>query len=269
MEDFFEGIEQVEARFNGGVGEMPVFWRDSRAFGAILPASWLKLKRVLPDARMAPAQIFPGIGGVVLAAYEYADSSIGPYNEFSVGILLNSPLHIGVPGYNLLRQYLDGFLCAYIYHLPVTTEVAPRAGKDYYGFPKFVADIDFSDTHDSIRCDLSHDGERIITMSGRKLPGRNMGEMTIMGNLYQYRTPQYAEIKADVIEGAIAPGPGNFDYEVFRSHPVGRDTAELILAPRAIGYLYISKLQAVLYGPERLQPPLLKHVLATAKVLPG
>ena len=268
MDDFFRDIEQVKVRFNGGDGELPAFWRDSRAFGALLPASWLKLRRIIPDPRIVPAQLVPGIGAVVLAAFEYTDSSIGAYNEFQVGILLNSPLHIALPGYNLLRQYLDGFLCAYVYHLPVTTEIALRAGKDYFGFPKFVADIDISDTADTIRCDVSENGERIATMSGRKLPCRNMGEMTIMASLYQYRTVQYAEMKANVLQGAIARGPGNFDCELFPSHRVGRETADLLLSAVPVGYLYISRLQAVLYGPERLQPPLLKHALATAKLLP-
>lgn len=272
MEDFFRDIETVGARFNGedgGAGEIPLFWRKSRAFGALMPASWRKLKRVLPDARFAPAQIFPGVGAVVLAAYEYSDSSIGPYNEFSVGIVLNSPYHVGVPGYNLLRQYLDGFLCAYIYHLPVTTEIALRAGKDYFGFPKIVADIEFSETPRDIRCDLSENGTHVMTISGRKLAAKNMGEMTLMGHLYQYRMPQYAEIKADVVAGAIAPGPGNFSCEINESHYIGRDTADILLSRRPLGYLYIPELQAVLYGPERWQPPLIKHALATADILPG
>lgn len=268
MDDFFEGIDYVDAKFNGGTGTMPVFWRKARAFGGIFPASILKLRKVLPDPRFVPAQVFPGVGAVAIAAYEYTDSTIGAYNEFSVGIVLNSPYHAPIPGYNVLRAYLEGYLCAYIYRLPVSTEIALRAGKDYYGFPKIVADIVFTDTDDTVACELSENGVRIATIEGKKLPAKGMGELTLMGHLYQYRQPQFAEIKANLVKGAIAPGPGNFSYDISESHEMGREIKDLLLVPYPLGYLYVPELQAVLYGPERCPLPLLKHILATADVIP-
>jgi hypothetical protein len=230
-------------------------------FSLVLPANLRKLKRLLPDWRFVPAQAAPGVGSVVLIALEYYDTDINPYNEFLIGIVLNSPYFAPIPGYNLLRQYLARFFNVYVYHLPVTTEIALRGGIDFYNFPKFIADIDFSDTEKQITCDLSRDGERILTMSGEKVPTGYLGEMKFMANLYQYRQPQAAEFKMNVIDGAINWMPADASWSFNTSNEIGRELADVVIGSRASLYLYMSKMQGILYGPENYSMPLLGRAM--------
>jgi hypothetical protein len=259
--DFFDGIEQVKIKVDGGTAMFPIFYREARMFALVLPVNLLKLRRMLPDVRFVPAQAAPGVGAVALIALEYHDTDIGPYNEFLIGILLNCPYFAPVPGYNMLRQYFSRFYNCYVYHLPVTTEIALRAGIDFYNFPKFIADIDFSDTDERVACDLSLDGERIVTVSGGKVPTGYIGEMKFMANLYQYRQPQAAEFKLNVIEGAASWMPADVSWTFNTSNYIGGELSDVVLGRRALMYLYMPKIQGILYGPENYSMPLLDRAM--------
>jgi hypothetical protein len=125
----------------------------------------------------------------------------------------------------------------YIYHLPVTTEIALRGGIDYYNYPKFLADILFTDTDEHVTCDLFREEEHILTISGEKIPTREIGEMKIMCNLYQYRQPQTAEFKANAIEGAFSWLPSNVSWAFNRSNDIGAVWADLVVGNRAVMYI--------------------------------
>lgn len=263
QDDFFSGILQTDLTLPSGETKFPIFYRDARMFTLVLPANLIKLRKALPDVRLAPAQVMPGVGAMALTAFEYYDTDIRPYNEFSFGILLNAPYFLALPGYNMLRQYFAQLLNVYIYHLPVTTEIALRAGIDYWNYPKFIAGIDFSDTDSRITCDLSRDGEQILTMSGEKVQARNMGEMKFMCNLYQFRQPQIAEFKVNVVEGSVSWLPGNVSWAFNRSNDIGREISDLIIGNRALMYFYMPKIQCILYGPEYVPIPLMQYVMMT------
>ncbi len=200
-DDFFDGIYQVDTESGGEPIKFPIFYHDARSFTAIFAANWFKLRKMLPDWRYFPAQVLPGVGAVAFTAFEYYDTDIRPYNEFAIAIILNSPHLAPVPGYNLLRQYFLNTFEAYIYHLPVTTNVALRAGIDFYNYPKFIAGIDFTDTADEVACDLTHEGKRICKLTSKKLPATRSYEAKFMCRLYQDRQPQGAEFKVNVREG--------------------------------------------------------------------
>ncbi|MBK5092496.1 MAG: acetoacetate decarboxylase family protein [Actinobacteria bacterium] len=259
--DFFDGIEQVKLKVDGGTASFPIFYRDARMFTIMLPANLLKLKRMLPDVRFVPAQVAPGVGAVGLTAFEYYDTDIKPYNEFSMEIFLNSPYFAPVPGYNVLRQYFARLYSVYIYHLPVTTEIALRGGIDFYNYPKFLAGIEFSDTERRITCDLSRDGENILTVSGEKVRTGYLGEMKFLCNLYHFRQPQLAEFKVNVVEGSINWMPTDISCAFNTSSDIGREFSDVVLGDRALMYLYMPKIQAILYGPENYSMPLLDRAM--------
>lgn len=267
-DDFFADIQQVELQIDEGLAKFPIFYRDARMFTLVLPANYLALKRMLPDRRFAPAQVLPGIGAIYLAAFEYYDTDIQPYNEFAIGILLNTPHYAGIPGYNMLRQYFAGFFNAFVYHLPVTTELALRAGRDFYNYPKFLADIDFSDSEAGIRCDLSRDGDDIMTITGGSLPTSRLGETKFICNLYQYRQPQQAEFKLNVVQGAIKWLPQNVSWEFNRANEIGRELSNAVAGTRALLYLYYPRIQCILYGPEHIPIPLMQYAITSPGFMP-
>ncbi len=254
--DFFDGVEQVEATLIGKELKLPIFYRSARSMTAVFPASLPALKRMVPDPRYSPAQLAPGVGAIHLSALEYYDTDIEPYNEFAIGVLLNDPYVMPVPGYNMLRQLIRLNFYTYIHHLPVTTELALRGGIDVYNYPKFLAGIDFSDTDQALTCVLSENGEQILTLKGRKISATRSGIMKYFCHLYQFKQLQGAEFKVNAIKYSLIPGIGKASLELGTTHPVAQELKGALLSSQPMIYIYMPEIQCILYGPDRLSLPL-------------
>ena len=268
MDDFFKGIEQVEMSLDSGSARFPIFYKSARMFTVMLPANWLKLRALLPDPRFMPAQILPGVGAIGLTAFEYYDTDIGPYNEFSISIALNAPYYAPIPGYNILRQYADRVFNIYIIRLPVTTEIALRGGVDYYNFPKFIAGIKFDDVAGRITCDLTRGEDRLLTMSGAKPSTGDLGQVKFLISLYQYRQPQHTEFNLRVPQGVIKWMPDMVNWSFNPATDVGNELCQSVIGNRALMYMYFPEIKGVLYGPEELSVPLLQRTILTPGFVP-
>ncbi len=259
--DFFKDVEQLDAIMGGKKVKLPVFYRSARAMTAVFPALIPGLKKLIPDSRYSPAQIAPGVGAIHLTAFEYYDTDIEPYNEFAIGILLNDPRVMSIPGYNLLRQLARINFYTYIHHLPVTTELALRGGIDIYNYPKFLAGIDFSDTDRELTCHLSENGEDILTLRGKKINAPRSGIMKYFCHLYQSKQLQGAEFKVNAMKYALVPGMGKASLELGTSHPVARELRGALLSTQPLLYIYKPEIQCILYGPDRFSMPLLVRLM--------
>lgn len=251
-DDFFSGVEQLEANIGGQRAKSPTFYRDARSFTLVMPANLIALRRMMPDPRYVPAQVLPGVGAVNLTAFEYFDTDIGPYKEFSFSIPLNSSRFLQLPCYNMLRQLIQNAFDIYIFHLPVTTEIALRGGIEVYNYPKFLADIEFEEDDDRVQCEVSVGGDLICRTRGRKIPATRQGVSKFFCHLYQSRQPQGAEMKVNSKQYGFALGPGNAELVVGPRHEVGRELEGLLLSGMPLFYMYLPSMQAILYGPEHL-----------------
>ncbi len=249
---FFDRVEQVELEWSGKKWRLPIFYRAARMFTLVLPANYLALRKMLPDVRLRPAQLVPGVGAVHLTAFEYYDTDVEPYNEFAIGILVNNPNLMAVPGYNVLRQLIQNQFYTFIHHLPVTTDLALRAGIDFYNYPKLICAIDFEDTNDWITCRLAEGDEMICRIKGRKLSASRSGIMKFFCQLYDEDQPQQAEMKINARRFSILQGPGNGELELGANHPFALELKKAILTNMPFLYMYVPDLQAILYGPEHL-----------------
>lgn len=249
---FFDRVEQVELELVGKKWKLPIFYRAARMFTLVLPANYFALRGMLPDVRLRPAQMIPGVGAIHLTAFEYHDTDVGPYNEFAIGIIVNNPNLMAAPSYNILRQLAQNQFYTYIHHLPVTTELALRAGIDFYNYPKLICSIDFGDEGEWVTCDLAEGGERICRIRGRKLAAGRSGTMKFFCQLYDEDQPQQAEMKINAPRFSLALGPGNAALEIGGSHPFAVELKKALLTTTPGLYMYLPDLQAILYGPEHL-----------------
>jgi len=251
-EGFFDGVEQFEAFIGDKLVKSPTFYRDAASFTLILPANLMALRRILPDPRLVPAQVLPGVGAVMLTALDYKDTDLGPYKEFSLGIALNSPDFLQIPCYNFVRQALRGTFHSYIQQLPVTTEIALRGGVDLYNFPKFIARIDLDDDDGWTTCEVSEGDDLICRVKCRRVPTPRSGIIKMISSTYQFQQPQSCELKINANGYAMTAGRGNAELVVGESHPVARELSGLLLSTTPIAYTYVPNMEAILYGPEHL-----------------
>ena len=267
-DDFFAGIEQVDVWAAGNKSRLPLFYRDARACIAVFPAGLPALKRLLPDPRFTQAQVLPGIGAVALACFEYRDTDVGPYNEFALGILLNNPHIVPLPGYNILRQLAQFNFYPYIFRLPVTTEAALRWGIDYSGFPKFLASIEFSDTGDWLGCELKEREELICRLKVRKIAAPMHRLIKFFIRLYQFRQPQSTEFKMNARALGISLNPFDAELVIGSMHPVARELSRVMLMKKPLMCFFVPSAQLILYGPENLSFPLVNYLFQQGMRIP-
>jgi hypothetical protein len=265
---FFEGVDQVDVWAAGQKVKLPIFYRDARAYMAVFPANVFELKKLLPDPRFSPAQMFPGVGAVALACFEYHDTDVGPYNEFAFNIILNNPHILPIPGYNLTRQLMQFNFYPYVLHLPVTTEAALRWGIDFSGFPKFLASIDFSDTDSTTSCELKENDELICKLNFRKIATPMSRVMKFLISLYQQRQPQNTEFKMNARQFGMSFNPKDVELQLGMKHPIARELSRALLMTKAVSFFSMPSTQFILYGPENLSLPLMNFLFQKGMRIP-
>jgi hypothetical protein len=262
---FFEGVSQVDVSFGDFVSRMPLFYYDGGATVAFFLAKLGALRRLIPDRRISPARVGPGLGVVAVFCYEYRDTDLGPYNELMISVATNEPwFRSNLPGRALLSGLKRRQLHGWVHHLPVTAEIALSAGVEFYSFPKFIAGIDFEQTDADQTCRLSEGQEHILTMTANRIATPRSEQIQLFAHLWMDGQPQQAEFKVNAIEMGISLRPDTVSLELGDRHPIARELASLLVSRRPIQYAYVPRFEAILHGPEHLTPALIAWLTHTA-----
>lgn len=267
---FFEGVAQVDLTVRDEFpSKLPVFYYDAGLMAAAFPAHLGRLRRMMPDPRLSPARLAPGVGVVALICLEYRECDVGPYNELAIAVLLNQPAQlVNLPGRALLRGRLNGQMDCWIQHLPVTTEFAVVSGRELFNFPKFLAGIEFS--AGGTECRLTEGEEHILTLTGARIPTPDSSQMQVFSHAWMDRQPQSSEFKANLLEVGESLRPGAATLTLGDRHQIARELAGLLISRRSIQYQLVPRFEAMLYGPEHLSLPqiaiaLERHGMTTDK----
>ena len=257
---FFEDVTQMRATLNDEVVALPIFYYDGTATSAVFPARLGALRRLMPDPRICPARLAPGLGAVAVTCFEYRDTDIGPYNELAISVVLNEPWFLSnLPGRALLASLRRRQLHAWVHHLPVTTEIARAGGVELYNYPKFVGGIDFEESATRRTCRLSEGQEHILTLSGERIATPRREVLQLFSHLWMDRQPQHSEFKINAIEMGVSLRPGAASLQLGDRHPIARELSGLLVSRRPIQYQYLARFEGILYGPEHLSLPLISR----------
>jgi len=115
-----------------------------------LRAHYQAMKKLLTDRLLVPKVIAPGETRLQIVCCEMRKVQVaGPYNEVSIQVPV-VPLD-GGPSDKFVHLFL-----------PVNTEASRWPGVDIWGFPKFIAKIDFIKNNSQIACRHVLDGQLIL-----------------------------------------------------------------------------------------------------------
>jgi hypothetical protein len=247
---FFSGTPRKILDMDGVPMEFPILYYDIRHVAAMFPVAIRKLKELLPHPNFKPVEMWPGTGTLVISAYEYHDTSIDPYNELAISVLVRFPPATGLPGWDVFSMLRRHRYSVYIYQLPVTTEMARKGGVYFYNFPKFLANIEFRDFEDWLEVQLSEDGEIILNLRGRKQPPNksvrmeyhlySINENVAMHSLVELYVPKFGMQMM-----------GNAGEVELGDHRISRQLAKLGLG-KAISGQYAEGMMTKLYDPDRM-----------------
>jgi hypothetical protein len=165
MGGFFSSARPgTEATLGDLTFELPILYFRDDAFGLFFTAKASRVRAALPSDQLHPVQLPGGRALVGIMAFNYIDTSIGPYGEVAVVALavhgrrpaigfVPAMLEAGYPGFGMV-----------VLHLPVTGTTPRDGGRGVWGYTKFVADMDFTITPEYLQCRMGEEGTHILTL---------------------------------------------------------------------------------------------------------
>jgi len=246
---FFKDTPRKTLDMAGEPIEFPILYYDLRMIHAVFNVKNNAIKKLVPHSNYKPIEIWPGTGMLGITAFEYFDTSIGPYNEIAIAIPISFPPSFAFPGLAAISMMRKKLFHVYIHHLPVTTEIALKGGFYFWNYPKFLAEISFKDEGQNLEVILKEKGEMILKLKSRKLPLSRSSRLTF----YTYSIKDRVVMRG-LVEG-WAPKIGETmlgsDAELeLGNHRISKELAELNLTKRARGGMYAEGMMTKLYDPD-------------------
>jgi hypothetical protein len=125
------------------------------------------LQTVTPNP-LRVVELIPGYSALGIACIDYRQTTLGAYGEVGISWpTVNAARHPGlarIPALPLLFGALWPTLGWWVHKLPVTTEAARDAGVAVWGYPKFIASIDYSWDGAVRTCRLGEGGAEILRL---------------------------------------------------------------------------------------------------------
>jgi hypothetical protein len=247
MPAFFSDSTPVNTVTHGtATFDLPILYYRDDAFALYFTADYEKVKAAMPSDRLQPV-ILPGNKAIVaICAFNYIDTSIGPYGEVAVALpavfdkqmtsfsgLLAAIRESGYPGFGVV-----------VMHLPVTRVEARDAGRGEWGYTKFIADMHFSISPEYLECRML-EGETPILDLRLKRKGFYLQDKKPLttfsvrnGDLIKTVIPQKATKRISLM-------PGGSSLEL-GEHPVAESIRNLGISNRPFMSVYFPERAGIL-----------------------
>ncbi len=220
MHDRFFDVPRTTATTTCGPVELPILYRDVSNLIAMFRARRSAVEDLLAGTGLVPALGFGGDAMVALSYYEYRDTSVGTYNEVGLAAFVRpaSTPAPRLPIADLYRRVGARTIGAYVIDLPVTTAIANAAGRELWGYPKFVTDISFhlDRRHFESAIDDPDGTAPIAVLAGRLGVGVPAPPMSLV--TFSVRQGDLVRTHIDVRGRVRARGPGQLHLDVGGSH---------------------------------------------------
>ena len=246
---FFKHTPRKTLNMAGEPIEFPILYYDFRVIHATFNVKSSAINKLMPHSNYKPIEIWPGTGILGIAAFEYFDTSIGPYNEISISIPIRFPPGFTFPGLSAISMMRKKLFSLYIHYLPVTTEIALKAGIYFYNYPKFLSEISFKDDGQNLEVILEEKGDMILKLRSRKLPLNHTSRLT-----FHTYTIKDRVVMRTLVEG-WAPKLGETTLRSraeleLGNHVISGELAQLNLSKRARSGMYAEGMMTKLYDPD-------------------
>lgn len=173
--------------------QLPVRYYDSRLYSVLYTVDLRDADTELRGYPVSAVRLPLSTALLTLTWFHYPDTTIGPYDEFSVAILASSrPRDRKL---QILRALTGGSdIAGLVLHLPVTSELAHVGGRELFGFPKSVAEITLVEGSSALRAELA-EGQPVLRMGipwsrGQAVRFSELSTFSVLrGNLLRTRVP--------------------------------------------------------------------------------
>jgi len=217
---------------------MPVEIRSASTWAATFLVPVDDAQALIDESGLRVASPLLGRAMVTLAVVRYADGDLGPYHELGVTVMVEPP----DPGPEVSK------LGAYIHQLPVNQPFTLAAGREIWGFPKWMAQIDIADRRRTTVCTLADNDSLVLSLSiarGLPFPTRNAAV-----DAYSYLDGVLRRTKWELDAGGSRARLGGAHLEL-GDHPVAKELRSLGLPKRALVTGSVARV-AMRFGPSEV-----------------
>lgn len=248
---FFKDTTKKTRDMDGQQIELPILYYDVRCINSIFTAKTSKLRKLLPHPNFRPIEMWPGTGMLGITAFEYRDTSIGLYNEVAISIPIRFPPRFVFPGIAAISMIRTNVFHVYIHHLPVTSDIALKAGVHFWNYPKFLAEITFEDYGENTEVILKEKDELIFKLFAKKLIAKQSAPLQI--HTYSVREDEVMHALADGWVAQLGTVMmGNVARLELGEHRIGKELVDLGIGETARSGQYIEGMITKLYEPDQL-----------------
>lgn len=238
------------ATYNESTFDLPVLYFRDDFFGLYFTADYQKVKAIMPSKNLYPLMMANGRAIIVIAAYNYRDTTIGPYGEIPVAIpvVMNEKLTRKSSLRPLLKESNHPGFGALVQHLPVTKVEARDAGRGEWGYTKFIADMKFRMVPEYFSCSMHDAGKHILDIH---VPRRGF-RLNDKKPLTTYSVKERQLIKTVVKQKGIKRISLRTSgaYVKFGDHPVARSITDLGISKKPFMSFYYTERSGVLPSGE-------------------
>jgi hypothetical protein len=144
--DTFLDRPRARATSSTGALELPFLARDASMLAAFFRVSMARATAALAGKPFHPVRILGGTGVVALALIDYRDTIIGPYREVlaALAVVPEGVAPPTLPLLGLIRASTRRDVGFHALDIPVNEPAPGLSGRELWGFPKFVTEIDLS-----------------------------------------------------------------------------------------------------------------------------
>ena len=250
---------------------LPVEVRRAAQWGVqyLVPAA--AAQRIVGPTGLEVTGPVPGRALVALAVCRYDDTDLDPYHEVAVSFVVRPHDAARDPSAaQRTREFFSGAIGAYIHRLPVDREFSCAAGRDIWGFPKWVTTIDIDEPGrrrrpgrargPSVR--LVDDGVHVLSLTVAA-----GGRLRLPSNAppsYSFRDGVLRRTTWTTSAEGVAGRPGGATL-VLGDHPMADELRSLGLPKRALFSSSAALMRASFDGAEVVTP----RPAAAALTAPG
>ncbi|HEY6561702.1 MAG TPA: acetoacetate decarboxylase family protein [Polyangiaceae bacterium] len=141
--DAFFRVPRTLHHTHAGLVDLPILYYDATNVIALFEAELSGATSLLEGTGLEPMPFRGKSALVAVSFYDYRRTTVGSYGEVGTAVFARRPGERGLlPGIaEMLVDPRKRHVGAWVVDLPVTTELACAAGRDLWGYPKFVTPI--------------------------------------------------------------------------------------------------------------------------------
>lgn len=223
----------------------PVEVRSAQLVSGIFTAPATAAQELIDYSGLRVHRVAGTLALCMISAVQYTDSDLGPYNEISVAVVVEP--HDGSPA------PLGKDTTTFIHRLPVNQELSCTAGREIWGFPKWVADITWQHRGGGVDVVLIDSDEPVLSMRvegpGLPLP-RSRNEMAC----YSWSDGVLRRTTWSMGMSGIRVRPRGIHLDLGEEHPMAQELRGLRFPKAALLSQQVGALECS-FGPAEIVTP--------------